>query len=81
MKDVQKQCTVCNEVKDLSGFYIKSKGAYGVDSKCKQCVLKLKQKYYAFKLKAKSGEITLMENEPITISQKAVMLFLKMQER
>jgi hypothetical protein len=81
MKDAIKKCTNCNEVKNLNGFYKKSKGTCGVDSKCKQCVLKSKHHHYIFKLRAKSGEIILIENEADSIPEKAVQLFIKTQEK
>lgn len=81
MEGITKQCTACKEVKSLEGFYKKSSGTYGLDSKCKKCVLKLKHKQYLFKLKAKSGEVILIEDEENLIPDKAILIFLKMQGR
>ncbi len=41
-----KTCLICSNKLELSNFYKKISGKFGVDSKCKTCISKLRQNYY-----------------------------------
>jgi hypothetical protein len=45
VEQLTKKCTCCGEEKPLSDFYKKKKCKFGVDSRCKLCVLKKSKKY------------------------------------
>jgi hypothetical protein len=76
-----KKCLLCNSDKAIDFFYKKSNGLYGVDSKCKQCVLNLKKKYYKKRLRAKSGQIELIDDYDLRLSEEVVSLFVKYLKR
>ncbi len=73
----EKSCSFCGILKPTSSFYEKKRGLYGVDSKCKQCVLISKSKRYQRLKRAKKGTIDLIDSHSEEIPENAIALMLK----
>lgn len=68
----KKTCFLCKETLPLELFYKKPKGLHGRDSRCKQCVLKLKKSQYK-KINCKT--YALEGGVDIEIQEEVVMLY------
>lgn len=72
-----KKCSKCGLPKSLDLFYPKKRGLYGVDSKCKQCVLQTKQEQYKRLKRAKKRVVEITEESEPNLSSESISLMLK----
>ena len=73
----EKICSSCGHLKSSTSFYKKERGLYGLDSKCKDCVLLCKSKNYQRLKQAKKGIINLIDSPSGQVPEHAVALMLK----
>lgn len=72
-----KSCSHCGVRRNIDSFYKKKKGYLGVDSKCKQCVLRSKQKQYKKMKRAKKGIIEISVDPEESLPHQSIVLMLK----
>lgn len=70
-----RKCICCNEYYSLDYFYKKPNGRHGRDSRCKQCVLKIKKQKYASQKREAEGRILIIEGTDKQLSLAVVYQF------
>lgn len=72
-----KNCTKCRKSLPLLYYYKKKGGANGVDSKCKNCVLKSKKQSYQSKKAIQNNTIISINDPVFAPTDELVLTFLR----